>query len=333
MRAAKDEHLSGPKPWKAGGIKVSGSSGQQAVFGPVPSRRLGLSLGVDLVYPKTCPLDCIYCELGRTTMHTAQRGLFRDADEVLAQVEKRLGEMETPPDFVTLAGSGEPTLHLELGRVISELKRMSPCRVAVLTNGVLMTDPQVRRDLTGADVVIPSLDAVDQKIFETINRPAPGLIISEIIEGLKAFAREYGGRLWLEILLASGINDAPEHLAALAATAQEIGPELVQLNTVIRPPAVPGVGALSLERLEEIAAGFGLPCTVTAPPRAASAGDRGDLERQVQEMTRRRPCTISDVAAMAGVQPERAERLLHELARQGKVRAEDFGGEIFYRGL
>jgi len=312
---------------------VSGSSGQQAVFGPVPSRRLGLSLGVDLVYPKTCPLDCIYCELGRTTAHTAQRGLFRDADEVLAQVEKRLAEMETPPDFVTLAGSGEPTLHLDLGRIIAELKRISPCRVAVLTNGVLLADPQVRRDLALADVVIPSLDAVTQEIFECINRPAPGIIIEDVIAGLKAFAKGFGGRLWLEVLLAAGINDSPEHLAALATTARDIGPELVQLNTVIRPPAVAGVGALSLERLEEIAAGFGLPCTVTAPPRAAAAGDRGDLERQVCEMTRRRPCTISDVAAMAGVEPGRAERLLHELARQGRVRAENFGGETFYRGV
>lgn len=312
---------------------MSGSSGQQAVFGPVPSRRLGLSLGVDLVYPKTCPLDCIYCELGRTTQHTARRGVFRDADEVLAQVAKRLGEMESPPDFVTLAGSGEPTLHLELGRVITELKAMSPCRVAVLTNGVLLPDPQVRRDLAPADVVIPSLDAVDQEIFERINRPVPGLIIGDVIAGLKGFAREYAGSLWLEVLLAAGINDSPEHLAALAATARDIGPELVQLNTVIRPPAVAGVKALSLERLEEIAAGFGLPCTVSAPPRAMAAGDRGDLARQVCEMTRRRPCTVSDVAAMAGVEPERAERLLHELARQGKVRAENFGSEIFYRGL
>ncbi|BEQ13401.1 radical SAM protein [Desulfoferula mesophila] len=312
---------------------MSGSDGQQAVFGPVPSRRLGRSLGVDLVYPKTCPLDCIYCELGRTTVHTAQRGRFRDADQVLAQVARRLSEMDTPPDFVTLAGSGEPTLHLELGRVIAELKRLSPCRVAVLTNGVLLPDPQVRRDLALADVVIPSLDAVDQQIFERINRPVPGLIIDDVVEGLKAFAREFDGKLWLEILLASGINDSPEHLVALAAAAREIGPELVQLNTVIRPPAVPGVGALSLERLEEIATGFGLPCTVSAPPRPAAGGERGDLELQVCEMTRRRPCTVSDVAAMAGVQPERAERLLHELARKGLVRPEDFGGEIFYRGL
>ncbi len=312
---------------------MSGLGGQQAVFGPVPSRRLGLSLGVDLVYPKTCPLDCVYCELGRTTVHTAQRGVFRDADEVLAQVERRLSELETPPDFVTLAGSGEPTLHLELGRVLAELKRLSPGRVAVLTNGVLLPDPQVRRDLALADVVIPSLDAVSQEIFQRINRPVAGLIIEDIIAGLKAFAREFKGRLWLEVLLAAGINDSPAHLAALAAAAREIGPELVQLNTVIRPPAVAGVGALSLDRLEEIAAGFGLPCTVTAPPRAAAVGDRGDLERQVCEMTRRRPCTISDVAAMAGVEPAQAERLVHELARQGRLRAENFGGEIFYRGL
>jgi wyosine [tRNA(Phe)-imidazoG37] synthetase (radical SAM superfamily) len=317
----------------AGEISVKTTGGQQAVFGPVPSRRLGLSLGVDLVWAKTCPLDCIYCELGRTTVHTTKRGVFRDADGVLSQVDDRLSELAAPPDFITLAGSGEPTLHLELGRVIAALKGLGAARVAVLTNGVLLTDPQVRQELALADVVIPSLDAVDPEIFQRINRPAPGLIIEEIIEGLAAFAAGFRGRLWLEVLLAAGVNDAPEHLKDLAAAARRIAPELVQLNTVIRPPAVPGVAALNASRLEAIAAGFGLPCAVSAPPTAAASGDRGDASRQVVEMTRRRPCTLADVAAMAGLETEQAGRLLAELTRQGKLKAEEHGGETYYRGV
>ncbi|MCF8034067.1 MAG: radical SAM protein [Desulfarculaceae bacterium] len=309
------------------------SGGQQAVFGPVPSRRLGLSLGVDLVYPKTCPLDCIYCELGRTTVHTTQRGVFRDVDQVLAQVERRLGELAEPPDFLTLAGSGEPTLHLELGRAIAGLRKLGVGRVAVLTNGVLLSDPRVRDDLAEAQVVIPSLDAATQEVFEAINRPAPGLIIDDVIEGLRAFAAGFQGRLWLEILLAAGVNDSPEHLEALGEAARGIGPELVQLNTVIRPPAVAGVKALGATRLEAIAAGLGLPCEVSAPPTARAGLDRGQAGDQVVEMTRRRPCTLSDVAAAVGLDSEGAQRLLHELSRQGKLEIEEHSGETYYRGV
>jgi len=312
---------------------VRTTDGPQAVFGPVPSRRLGRSLGVDLVWLKTCPLDCIYCELGPTTVHTTKRGVFRDADEVLSQVDDRLAELARPPDFITLAGSGEPTLHLELGRVIAALKDLHAAPVAVLTNGVLLTDPQVRRELSLADVVIPSLDAVDPAIFQRINRPAPGLVIEEIIEGLVAFAAGFQGRLWLEVLLAAGVNDSPEHLERLAAAARRIGPELVQLNTVIRPPAVPGVAAVDAARLEAIAAGFGLPCVVSAPPTAAAAGDRGDAGGQVVEMTRRRPCTLDDVAAAAGLEREQARRLLSDLVGQGKLTTEEHGGETYYRGV
>lgn len=312
---------------------MSKTDGQQAVFGPVPSRRLGLSLGVDLVYPKTCPLDCIYCELGRTTLHTTTRAVYREVDQVLAQVERRLGELAAPPDYITLAGSGEPTLHLELGRVIAGLKKLGAARVAVLTNGVLMSDPQVRADLAEADVVIPSLDAVDQKTFEAVNRPAPGLIIDEVIQGLRDFAAEFKGHLWLEMLLVAGVNDSPEHLEALAATARSIGPELVQLNTVIRPPAVSGVKAVGLERLEAIAAGLGLPCAVSGPPTAQAGAGRGAAGEQVVEMTRRRPCTLSDVVAAVGLDRPQAERLLHELSRQGKLKIEEHSGETYYRGV
>ncbi|MEW5911004.1 MAG: radical SAM protein [Thermodesulfobacteriota bacterium] len=304
----------------------------QAVFGPVPSRRLGMSLGVDLLWPKTCSQDCLYCELGLTTHLTAQRGVFRDADQVLAQVEARLAELAQPPDFITLAGSGEPTLHQDLGRVLAALKGLSPARLAVLTNSTLLTDPAVRAELAPADVIVPSLDAASQAVFERLNRPAPGLIIEEIIEGLVALRREFGGDLWLEVLLVAGINDDPAELAGLAAAAERIGPDLVQLNTVVRPPAVAGTRPVEPERLAEIARLFRLPVQVTAPPQARSAGDRGALGRQVVEMTRRRPCTLADVSAMTGLSRGQALGLVQELVAAGRLAAEPFDDEVYYRG-
>lgn len=313
--------------------KREDTSSDRAVFGPVPSRRLGLSLGVDLLRPKTCSLDCLYCELGPTTNQTAQRGVFRDAEEVLAQVEARLAELAQPPEFITLAGSGEPCLHSQMGRVLAELKRMSAARLAVLTNSTLVTDPQVRAELALADVIVPSLDAVSQGVFERLNRPAAGLIIEEIIEGLVRLRREFSGDLWLEILLVAGVNDDPGQVAGLAAAAGRIGPDLVQLNTVLRPPAVPGTRAVETARLAEIAAAFRLPVQISAPPRGRSRGDRGSLGRQVVEMTRRRPCTLADVAAMSGLAPEQAQGLVAELIQQGSLVAEMFGDQTFYRGV
>lgn len=308
-------------------------SAEQAVFGPVPSRRLGLSLGVDLLWPKTCTLDCLYCELGLTTRLTKERGRFRQAGAVLAQVEARLAELATPPDFITLAGSGEPTLHLDLGLVLGRLRQSSPARLAVLTNATLVDDPQVRRDLGLADVIVPSLDAVSPAVFRRLNRPAPGLDIGAIVQGLIELRRGFAGQMWLEVLLVAGVNDTPQELAGLMAAAASIAPDKVQINTVVRPPAVAGVRPVEHARLEEIAQAFPVPAEVIAPPRGQALGDRGAIAEQVVEMTRRRPCTQADIAAMGGLSLQQAQGLLDDLLAQGRLRAEPFGQEIYYRGL
>jgi wyosine [tRNA(Phe)-imidazoG37] synthetase (radical SAM superfamily) len=310
------------------GIKTN----DQAVFGPVPSRRLGFSLGVDLLHLKTCTLDCIYCELGPTSNKTTQRERFRDATEVLAEVEQRLAELDYPPDYITLAGSGEPTLHQDMGLVLGELKKISPAKLAVLTNGTLCTDPAVRADLAQADVVVPSLDAVSQAVFEKINRPAPGLAISDIIKGLEELRHEFSGQLWLEVLLVEGINDSPQEIKGIVEAAGLIKPEKVQLNTVVRPPAYPGARALSHERLSEIAGLFKSPAEVIAPPKGKAGTDRGSRERQVVEMTRRRPLTLKDVAAAFGLEQGQAKELLDGLMARGMMKEERFGDRIFFRG-
>jgi wyosine [tRNA(Phe)-imidazoG37] synthetase (radical SAM superfamily) len=306
---------------------------QQAVFGPVPSRRLGLSLGVDLLVPKTCTLDCVYCELGPTTHQTTQRGRFRFVQEVLAEVEECLAGLERPPQFLTLAGWGEPCLHQELGLVIERLQRLEAGRVAVLTNGTLTPDPQVRAELAQAQVVIPSLDAATPHAFRRVNRPAPGLDIAAIIEGLARLRQEMAGEMWLEILLVKGYNDSPEEIAALVEAVERIWPHKVQLGTVDRPPAVSGVEPVEASFLEEVAARMPVEAEVIPPPPRQGGGRVAGLDRLVLEMTRRRPCTLEDVAAMADLEPAQARRLVEELVRQGRLRREDYGEQTFYRGV
>lgn len=309
------------------------SSQTQAVFGPVPSRRLGMSLGLDLLLPKTCSLDCVYCELGPTTCLTTQRAVYRDPGAILSELARRLEELESPPDHITLAGSGEPSLHSGLGAILRRVRELTPARRAVLTNATLVGDPAVRADLCEADLLVPSLDAVSQAAFRRVNRPAQGLSAAAMHAGLVALRREFTGEMWLEILLVEGYNDSDQELELLMAAAREIAPDRVQLNTVVRPPALSGAKPLSDERLAAIAAAFPLPAEVIAPPRARGGADHGSLARQVVEMTRRRPCTMTDLIAMTGLGPEQTRGLVDDLLARGLLLGEPFGDLTYYRGV
>ena len=194
------------------------------LFGPVPSRRLGRSLGVDLVPRKTCPFDCIYCEVGPTTNQTETR-LNYQADAILAELAAYVRQGPPELDYITLAGSGEPTLNLGLGRIIRRIKTLTGAPVAVLTNGALFYLPEVRRELRAADLVLPSLDAAREEIFRAINRPLADYPLSRLLAGLDAFRREYSGEIWLEILLLKGLNDSPEDLEALRRVLKLLAPD------------------------------------------------------------------------------------------------------------
>lgn len=206
----------------------------KCLFGPVLSRRLGLSLGVDLLKYKTCNLDCVYCKLGRTSSLTSRRDRFVSPDKVLREIESRSKE---DFDHLTFAGSGEPTLSSDLREIIRRSKKIVDVPVAVITNSTLLTSPEVRSEVAEADVVLPSLDAVTKLTFERINRPARNLKIEEIIEGLREFRNEFSGEIWLEVMLVKDVNDTEAEQIARAV--QLIGPDRVQLNTVVRPPAEP----------------------------------------------------------------------------------------------
>jgi len=231
------------------------------LFGPVPSRRLGRSLGVDLTPRKTCTFDCVFCQLGPTTHKTVQRQAYVPTAAVIAELTQWLHAGGTA-DYITLAGSGEPTLHADFGAIIQFLRAATTIPVALLTNGSLLGDPAVRAAAAQANVVKASLSAWDQPSFASINRPHAALTCAAVVEGLRQFRTAFSGTLWLEVFIVWGMNSIPMDVQAIARLAQTVHPDLVQLNTAVRPPAEEFVQALPRARLEELAALFDPPAEV-----------------------------------------------------------------------
>ena len=250
-------------------------------FGPVPSRRLGRSLGVDLVPLKTCPYDCVYCQLGRTTCKTVERRQWKPLEGILEEVKRRL---DTRPDYITLSGSGEPTLFTPIDRLIDGIRAMTDAPIAVLTNGSLLDREDVQRELLGADLVVPSLDGGSDSVFQRVNRPHRSLSFERMLDGLVAFRRKFTGQYWLEVFLLDDVAADPREMEALVRAAARIRPDRVQLNTVTRPPAESWAVAVSLERMAELAAMFSPPAEVIAefPATAVEGTGRAGREEILQ---------------------------------------------------
>jgi len=300
------------------------------LFGPVPSRRLGRSLGVDLIPPKTCPYDCIYCEVGPTTRQTRRRFAYR-TDAIIGELTECLRDPAPAPDVITLAGSGEPTLNLGLGRIIEAIKAMSQIPVAVLTNGALLYLPQVRRELAAADLVLPSLDAAREETYLAINRPLPELTLDRLIDGLTAFRREYRGQIWLEVMLIKGINDTEAELVLLRQALGKIAPDKVQLNTVVRPGVEESARPLDTGAMAAAAAFLGGPVEVIA------AFDREDMvgspreDEDLVEMLSRRPMTAPDLAQALGLPLVQVVARLKRLQDSGRISHNRHHDQEFYR--
>jgi len=303
----------------------------ESIYGPVPSWRLGRSLGVDIIPFKTCSFNCIYCETGRTTNLTIERKEYVSAASVIEELKTYLSKEKKIIDYITLSGSGEPTLNSKIGEIISEIKKLTDIPVAILTNSSLFNREEVRRELSNADVVLPSLDAVTQSLFESINRPHHSLKIKEIIDGLIEFRKEFKNKIWLEVLLVRGINDGSEDIRKLAMVIEKIGPDKVQLNTVIRPPAEEGVFALSQKELCSISKG--LPGRVEVVRKFAKAlkGEHvGKLEMDIKNLLKRRPCTISDISYALKVDPKDVMRNLTFLKSRAEIRSELHNRKTYY---
>lgn len=304
------------------------------LFGPVASRRLGVSLGVDIMPSKVCNLNCIYCECGSTTTLSVERREWVPAAEVIAELSDFLAQSPRL-DVVTVTGSGEPTLNTGLGTIIKFLKKNHPrYATALLTNGTLFTLPEVRKAASLFDYVLPSLDAVSPDVFTKVNRPHGGLDNKKIIKGLARFGREYKGALWLEVFIVPGINDSAEDLLFLKKAINEIGPGRVQLNTLDRPGACDSVKPASAERLIEIA-DFFKPLTVEilsrqyAAPAPLLAGS--GLESAILATLRRRPSTIEDLSSATGQLINDVTVILSRLVTSNKVKTKTVKSKIFYK--
>lgn len=299
------------------------------VFGPVPSRRLGRSLGIDLVPHKTCPYDCIYCQVGRTTAKTLERREWVPLEAVLADLAPRLSSL---PDFITMSGSGEPTLYSRIGELIDAIRAMTAIPIAVLTNGSLLWQPEVRRDLKDASLVIPSLDAGDVKMFQAVNRPHPDLDFDRVVDGLAAFRREFTGQYWLEVMLLAGHTAIEAEVRKIAALVERIGPDRVQINTATRPTAETYAEAAMPARLRALAKLFSCPIDVIEDyghrktRTVLSNADR----TSVCELIRRRPCTVEDIASALGFHRLEVIKLLGELQDEGVVGRCRAGSRVFY---
>ena len=301
------------------------------LYGPVPSRRLGQSLGIDLVPHKVCTYDCIYCQIGKTTEKTLQRKEYVPEKEVLQELRAFLNEAGSSVDYLSLGGSGEPTLHSKIRSIIKGIKEITPIPVAVITNGSLLWKKKVREDLLQADVILPSLDAVSQEIFEKINRPSPRLSVERVIEGLIEFRKVYKGQIWLEILLCKEVNDTPEELRKMKEVVEQVQPDLIHLNTVVRPPSEDWVKPLSQEEMENIRGFFGERASVISefdrhlPPILGN-----ELAEEILRILRRRPLSLTDLSKGMGISEKELKKHIEPLVKEGKIKVRLFAGSTFY---
>ncbi len=304
------------------------------LFGPVPSRRLGMSLGVDLIPHKICSLNCVYCECGPTTNLTHERKEYVLVKDVFREL-KDFFSNNPDPEYITFSGSGEPTLHSHIGEVLGFIKEIRPqIPVAILTNGSLLNNPDLRKELMMADVVLPSLDAATDAAFRKINRPARSFTIDKYIQGLVDFGREFKGEIWLEVLFIPGYNDDMENMIALKNALLKINPDRIQLNTLDRPGAVYGLRTASRVELEWISNFWGLEnveIIAAAIERKDVKSYRTDVESTIMETLLRRPCTLAALEKILGLHINEINKYLGVLEESGAIETTNQERGVFYQ--
>jgi len=308
------------------------------IFGPIPSRRLGMSLGVDLVPYKVCIYDCVFCEVGKTLKTVNIRKEYIKKEDILGELERFLGNFSGQIDHITLTGSGETTLNVKLGEIIKEIKEKFTYPVAVLTHSGNITDPHVRLELSYADVVCPSLDAATQEVFEKVNRPYHGVKIDEIIVGLREFREIFKGTMFLEVLLVQGINDSEGELEKIGEAARYINPDSIHINTVDRPGSYPEAKPLLPEQLEfarSILSKYHPNVRVLSrsykhleKPQFSS---EEDLINELMNIIRRRPMTVLDIVTSTGSDFFEISNLVKKLQQENLLEEVKLNGNKFYK--
>lgn len=287
-------------------------------------------MGIDFIPFKTCSLDCVYCQLGHTPKKTTARKAYIPASQILPQIEEKI-DSGVRIDYLTFSGSGEPTLNSEIGKLIRKIKTITEIPIAVLTNGTLLQRSEVRKALSAADLIVPSLDAVTQDVFERVNRPHLSLRVEDIISGIKKFRLEFKGLMWIEVLLVKGFNDTVEHLKKLKTVLDDIQPDKIQLNTVVRPPAEALARPLSKTEMERVKAFLGNRCEIIADFKRKTVDlTMKSSEDSMLAMLKRRPMTTADLAASLGLHWDIVIKQLQILIEQGKIRPVQHKGNLYY---
>jgi len=302
------------------------------IFGPVRSRRLGVSLGVDLVPYKTCTLDCVYCECGKTTCLTVKRDEYVPVKKVMEELDAYLSN-DPQLDFVTFSGSGEPTLHSGIGKIIRFLKSAYPqYKVALLTNGTLLHMPDVRKEIIGADLIKVSLDAASENSFNKINRPHPALKLPRMIDGLIALRKEFSNKLWVEIFIVPDINDTEIELNKIKKVLRLVKPDKIQINTLDRPGTETWVKSVDKKSLNEIKA---LLCEAEVVDRFNSGPKKrvltGNLNKRLLATLKRRPSTVEDISQMLDADTKEVQSHLDDLVKKGEIEKKEMPRGIFYK--
>ncbi len=300
------------------------------LFGPVPSRRLGQSLGVSPIPPKTCNYSCVYCQIGRTTHFTNVRQDFFPKEEILLEIKSFI-ESTNNYDYITFVGEGEPTLCKSLGWIIRATKELTEKPIAVITNGALLYDSDTRKDLLAADVVLPTLDATTQELFKKINRSIKQLTIDKIIQGMLDFRSEFSGQIWMEVMLVKGLNDDPDTISKIKTVLEKLNCDRVYVNVPIRPPAEHWVKIPDKDRILEICKELKAYNIAHYESVTGFQLDKeNDLESQILKITTRHPLREVQIVSMLDLSKQEVISLLEKMAIKGKIKQIEYNNEIFW---
>lgn len=308
------------------------AGGFRYVYGPVPSRRLGRSLGIDLVPFKTCTYDCIYCQLGRTTDQTLDRKPYVTTEMILTELKRKLSEKNFP-NYISLAGSGEPTLNSDIGKLIRKIKDLTDIPVTVLTNGSLLWKREVQEDLMAANLVLPSLDAGDERWFHYVDRPHQDIVFERMVEGIAEFTHRFPGEVRLEVLLLGGVTGVPTEVKKIAELARRIDPARIQLNTVSRPPAEDFAYPLSIDKMLALQNLFSGRVDILSEDNPAGSPvplPSNSSDEDILALLQRRPCSSTDIANGLGAHVIDVLKHLNLLLEAGKVKTIVSAGRRLY---
>jgi len=305
------------------------------VFGPVSSKRLGQSLGVDVLPPKSCTWNCIYCQLGKTREYVTERREFYPREDILEEIRQAVTD-SVAVDWITFVGSGETTLYKGIGWLIRETKRLTSIPVAVITNGSLLSEEDVRDELLEADAVLPSLNAGSPELFDRIDRPCPGFTYERHIEGLVEFRKVYRGKLWVEVMLIAGVNDTADALQDIAVALEKVRPDTVHLVLPTRPSTESDVRLPADEGLARARLVLSQVATVVHPVKGSmNLKNTADIIETVTAITRRHPLQDRELRhaldELLPDEPDQVERLIVRLLGSGKFKTVTLqDGEIYW---